>query len=90
MQCSLSLWLQLRKYDTTLIKSQLLTLTVNERRIEQIVIKKTNRFVSFRFANVPLLDFSKFSEELQVLTPSSEPAKLQRRKLVSHMKGSKS
>ena len=40
------------KYDISLIKSYLLSILVNERQIEPIVIKKANQLVSFKFGDV--------------------------------------
>ena len=48
------------KYDINLIKSNLLPILVNERQIEPAIIKKANQFVSFRFGDVQLLDFTNF------------------------------
>ena len=48
------------KYDINLIKSYLLPILVNERRIEPTVIKKANQFVSFKFGDVQLLDIMNF------------------------------
>ena len=48
------------KYDVDLMKSYLLAFPVNEQKIEPIVIKKANQFVSFKFGNVQLLDIIKF------------------------------
>ena len=44
------------KYDINLIKSYLLTILINERNMEPTVIKKANRFVSFKFGDVQFLD----------------------------------
>ena len=48
------------KYDLNLIKSYLLPILVNERDIEPTVIKKTNQFISFKFADIQLLDIMNF------------------------------
>ena len=48
------------KYDINLIKSYLLPILVNERGIEPTVIKKANEFVSFKFADIQLLDIMIF------------------------------
>ena len=48
------------KYDIILIKSYLLSILVNERDIEPIVIKKANQFVSFKFGDIQLLDIMNF------------------------------
>ena len=48
------------KDDINLMKSYLLPLLVNERGIEQILIKKANQFVSFMFGDVQLLDVLNF------------------------------
>ena len=48
------------KYDINLIKSYLLPILGNERQIEPAVTKKANQFVSFKFADVQLLDIMKF------------------------------
>ena len=44
------------KYDINLIKSYLLSILINEKNMEPIVIKKANQFVSFKFGDVQLLD----------------------------------
>ena len=43
-----------------LIKSYLLPILINERNMEHTVIKKANKFVSFKFGDVQLLDFMNF------------------------------
>ena len=48
------------KYDFNLIKSYVLLLLVNEWGFEPIVIKEANHFVSFRFADVQMLDVLHF------------------------------
>ena len=48
------------KNDLNLIKSYLLPFLVNERDIEPTVIKKTNRFISFKFSDTQLLDIKNF------------------------------
>ena len=48
------------KYDLNLIKSYLLPILVNERDIEPIVIKKANKFISFKFSDIQLLDTMNF------------------------------
>ena len=48
------------KYDMNLIKSYLLPILVNERQIEQTVIKKAKQFVSFKFGDMQLLDIMNF------------------------------
>ena len=48
------------KYDINLIKSYLLPILNNERKIEPAVIKKANQFVSFKFGDVQLLDIMNF------------------------------
>ena len=48
------------KYDLNLIKSYLLPILINEREIENTVIKKTNQFISFKFGDVQLLDILNF------------------------------
>ena len=48
------------KYGINLIKSYLLPILVNERKIEITVIKKANQFVSFKFGDVKLLDIMHF------------------------------
>ena len=60
LHCSSNLSLQQRKCDIKLLKSYLLPLLVNERDIEPIVIKKANRFVSFKFGFFQLLDMLNF------------------------------
>ena len=40
------------KYDFNLIKYYLLTILVNERDIEPIVIKKANQFIPFKFGDI--------------------------------------
>ena len=47
------------RYDMNLIMGYLLSNLVSERDIESIVIKKSKRFVSFKFGNDELLDISK-------------------------------
>ena len=47
------------KYDINLIKSNL-PILINERNMEPTVIKKANKFVSFKFGDVQLLDIMKF------------------------------
>ena len=44
------------KNDIKLIKSYWLIVFVNERKIEPIVIRKSNQFVSFKFGDVQLVD----------------------------------
>ena len=44
------------KYDLNLIKPYLMPILVTERDIEPIFIKKVNRFISFKFGNIQLLD----------------------------------
>ena len=65
MQRSSRLWLQQRNTRLYLIKSYLLLLSVNERGIEPIVIKKANQFVSSKFGDVQLLHIKKFPEKLR-------------------------
>ena len=48
------------KYDLNLIKSFLLPILINERNIEPTVIKKANQFISFKFADIQLLDIMNF------------------------------
>ena len=48
------------KYDINLINSYLLPILVNDRDIEPTVIKKANQFVSFKFADIQLLDIMIF------------------------------
>ena len=48
------------KYDINLIKSYLLPILINERKMEPTVIKKANQFVSFKFGDVQLLDVMNF------------------------------
>ena len=48
------------KYDINLIKSYLLPILLNERQIEQAVIKKANQFVSFQLGDVQLLNIMNF------------------------------
>ena len=48
------------KYDINLIKSCLLPILVDDRGIEQTVIKKANQFVSFKFGDIHLLDIMNF------------------------------
>ena len=47
------------KYDVNLIKFYLLPIPVNERDIEPTVIKEANQFISFKFADIQLLDIMK-------------------------------
>ena len=44
------------KYDFNLIKSYLLSILLNERDIEPIVIKETNQLISFKIGDFQLLD----------------------------------
>ena len=44
------------KFHINLIKSYLLPILVNEQQIEPAVVKKSNKFVSFKFGDVQLLD----------------------------------
>ena len=48
------------KYDLILIKSYLLPILVNERDIEPTVIKNANKFISFKFGDIQLLDIMNF------------------------------
>ena len=48
------------KFDLNLTKSYLLPIPVNERNIEPTVIKKANKFISFKFGEFQLLDIMKF------------------------------
>ena len=48
------------KYDFNLIKSYLIPFLVNEQDIEPTVIKKTNKFVSFKFGGIQSLDIMNF------------------------------
>ena len=48
------------KYDLNLLKSFLLPILVNERDIEPTVIKKANKFISFNFGDIELLDIMNF------------------------------
>ena len=48
------------KYDINLLKSYLLPILVNERDVEQTVIKKANQFVSLKFGDIKLLDIMNF------------------------------
>ena len=48
------------KYDINLINSYLLPILINERNMEPIVIKQAIHFVSFKFADVQLLDIMNF------------------------------
>ena len=48
------------KYDINLIKSSLLPILINERKMEPTLIEKTNQFVSFKFGDVQLLDIMNF------------------------------
>ena len=48
------------KYGINLIKSYLLPILVNQRDIEPTVIRKANQFVSFKFADIILLDIMNF------------------------------
>ena len=56
MQRSSSFGFNSANYDISLIKSYLRPPLVNERRIEPIVIKKANHFVSSTFGDVQFLD----------------------------------
>ena len=48
------------KYDLNLVKSFLLSIFVNERDIEPMVIKEANQFISFEFEDFQLLDILNF------------------------------
>ena len=48
------------KYDINLIKSYLLHILINERKMEHTVIKKGNQFVTFKFGDVQFLDIMNF------------------------------
>ena len=48
------------KYDINKIKGCLLLLLVNERKIEPVVMKKANQFVSFKFEDLQLLNILNF------------------------------
>ena len=48
------------KYDINTIKSYLLPIFFIEGQIEPAVIKNANKFVSFNFGDVQLLDFINF------------------------------
>ena len=48
------------KYDLNLIKSHLLPIPVKERDIEPTVIKKANKFISFKLDDIQLLDMMNF------------------------------
>ena len=48
------------KYDINLIKSYLLPILINEKNMEPILNKKVKQFVSFKFADVQLLDIMNF------------------------------
>ena len=48
------------KYALNLIIPYLLPILVNERDIELTVIKKVSQFISFKFADIQLLDIKKF------------------------------
>ena len=48
------------KYDLILSKSYFLPTLDNERDMEHTVSKKTNRFISFKFVDIQLLDIMNF------------------------------
>ena len=48
------------RYDINLIKKHLLSILVEDKDIEPIVIKKANQYVSFKFGDVQLLDILNF------------------------------
>ena len=48
------------KYDINLIKSYLLPILINKRNMEPTVIKKINKFVSFKFGDVQVLQILHF------------------------------
>ena len=48
------------QYDINLIKSFLLPILVSDRDIEPTVIKKANKFVSFKFGDIQLVDIMNF------------------------------
>ena len=48
------------KNDINLIKSYLLPILINERKMEPIVIEKANQFVSSKFGDVQILDIMNF------------------------------
>ena len=47
-------------YDISLMKSYLLPILVNERKIEPKVITKVNQFISFKFSDMQLIDIMNF------------------------------
>ena len=48
------------KYDLNPIKTYLLNILVEERNIQPTVVKKANRFISFKLSDIQLLDFMNF------------------------------
>ena len=48
------------KFDFNLIKSYLLTILINGRDIETVVIKKANQYISSKFGDIQLLDIMNF------------------------------
>ena len=48
------------KHDLNLIKSNFLPVLVNKRNIQPTVIEKSNQFISFKFADIQLLDIMNF------------------------------
>ena len=70
------------------IKSCLLLVLVNERQIEPAVIEKANRFVSFNFGDVQLLDIMNFLAGATSLDSFVKAYKTEETKGFSPMSGS--
>ena len=76
------------KYDTSLIKSYLLPILVNEQQIETTVINKANQFVAFKFGDVQLLDIMNFLGGVTSLDSFLKAYKTEETKVFSPMSGS--
>ena len=76
------------KFHINLIKSYLLPILVNEQQIEPAVFKKSNKFVSFKFGDVQLLDIMNILGGATSLDRSSKITKQRRLKAFSLMSGS--
>ena len=76
------------KHDINLIKSYLLPIHVNEQKIEPTVIKKANRFVSFKFGDVQLLDIINFLGGATSLDSLLKAYETEETKVFSPMSGS--
>ena len=72
--------------DLNLIKSYLLPILVDERDIEPTVIKKANRFVSFKFGDIQLLDIMNFLGDATSLDPILKAYKFSETKGFFHLR----